>query len=109
MPAAVLFGLFFFIPFGLIVCFSFWQDFDYKVIHHWTVENYRYVFHQPAYIRTLWATLWMAVAATGITLGLAFPSPTGSRGTSAPASRSRCSSSSSSRSGRATCCGCTHG
>jgi len=73
VPAAVLFGLFFFIPFGLIVCFSFWQDFDYKVIHHWTVENYRYVFHQSAYIRTMWATLWMAVAATGITLGLAFP------------------------------------
>ena len=72
-PAAVLFGLFFFVPFGLIVCFSFWQDVDYKVVHHWTVENYSYFFHQPAYIRTMRATLLMAVAATGITLGLAFP------------------------------------
>jgi len=50
------------LPFGLIVCFSFWTDFDYKVIHHWTTENYRYVFRQPAYIRTMLATLWMAVA-----------------------------------------------
>jgi ABC-type spermidine/putrescine transport system permease subunit I len=72
-PAAVLFGLFFFVPFGLIVCFSFWTDFDYKVIHHWTLENYRYFFGVTAYVDTMWATLWMALTATGLTLLLAFP------------------------------------
>ena len=72
-PATVLFGLFFFVPFGLIVCFSFWTDFDYKVIHHWTLENYRYFFGVTAYVSTMWATLWMALVATGLTLLLAFP------------------------------------
>jgi ABC-type spermidine/putrescine transport system permease subunit I len=42
-------------------------------VHNWTLENYRYVFSVSAYLKTMWATLWMAVAATGITLGLAFP------------------------------------
>jgi spermidine/putrescine transport system permease protein len=73
VPAVVYFGLFFFVPFGLIVCFSFWQDFDYKVIHHWTLDNYRYFFSVPDYVGTMWATLWVALAATAITLGLAFP------------------------------------
>ena len=73
VPAALYFGLFFFVPFGLIVCFSFWQDFDYKVIHHWTLENYRYFFSQPVYWHTMLKTLWMGLAATGITLGMAFP------------------------------------
>jgi ABC-type spermidine/putrescine transport system permease subunit I len=73
VPAAVYFVLFFFIPLGLIVCFSFWHDFDYRVIHHWTLENYRYFIHQHVYLHTMWATLWMGIAATGITLALAFP------------------------------------
>ena len=73
VPAAVLFGLFFFVPFGLIVCFSFWKTSGYDVVHTWTTENYRYFFSVGAYVKTLWATLWMAVAATGIALGLAFP------------------------------------
>jgi ABC-type spermidine/putrescine transport system permease subunit I len=78
VPVALYFGLFFFVPFALIVCFSFWQDYDYRVIHHWTVENYTYVLgiappHTHVYLSTMWATLWMALAATGITLALAFP------------------------------------
>jgi spermidine/putrescine transport system permease protein len=73
VPAVVYFGLFFFVPFGLIVCFSFWQDFDYKIVHHWTLDNYRYFFSVPDYVGTMWATLWVALAATAITLGLAFP------------------------------------
>jgi spermidine/putrescine transport system permease protein len=73
VPGGVYFGLFFVVPFGLIVCFSFWEDFDYKVIHHWTLDNYRYFFSVPDYVGTMWATLWVALAATAITLGLAFP------------------------------------
>jgi spermidine/putrescine transport system permease protein len=73
VPAAVLFGLFFFIPFGLIVCFSFWKTNGYDVVHEWTLQNYRYFFSVGAYARTMWATLWVAVASTGIALGLAFP------------------------------------
>ncbi len=73
VPTAVYFGLFFFVPFGLIVCFSFWQDFDYRVVHHWTTENYRYFLGQSAYVHTMIKTLWMALAATGLALAMAFP------------------------------------
>src|SRR5437867_105967 len=72
-PALVLFGVFFLVPLGLIVCYSFWQTVDYNVVHHWTVDNYRYFFSVPTYVSTMWATVWVSVAATALTLLIAFP------------------------------------
>ena len=66
-------GGFFLVPLGIIVCYSFWQVIDYNVVHHWTLDNYHYFFSVGAYIHTMWATVWVAVAATAIALGLAFP------------------------------------
>ena len=73
LPTIVLLGLFFLVPLGIIVCYSFWETVDYSVVHHWTTENYRYFFSVTAYVSTMWATLWVAVAATAIAIGLAFP------------------------------------
>ena len=73
LPAVVLLGGFFLVPLGIIVCYSFWQVIDYNVVHHWTLDNYHYFFSVGAYIHTMWATVWVAVAATAIALGLAFP------------------------------------
>ncbi|HEY8409625.1 MAG TPA: ABC transporter permease [Gaiellaceae bacterium] len=73
VPTIVLLGLFFLVPLGIIVCYSFWETVDYSVVHHWTTENYRYFFSVTAYVSTMWATLWVAVAATAIAIGLAFP------------------------------------
>ena len=53
--------------------FSFWTTHGYDVVHQWTFENYRYFFSVGAYLHTGLATLWMAVAATVLALGLAFP------------------------------------
>ena len=72
-PAIVLFGLFFLVPLGLIVCYSFWQTVDYNVVHDWTVDNYRYFFSVPTYVKTVWATIWVSVVATLLTLAVAFP------------------------------------
>jgi ABC-type spermidine/putrescine transport system permease subunit I len=72
-PALVLFGVFFLVPLGLIVCYSFWQTVDYNVVHHWTVDNYRYFFSVPTYVSTFWATVWVSLAATVLTLVIAFP------------------------------------
>ncbi len=72
-PAIVLFGLFFLVPLGLIVCYSFWQTVDYNVVHDWTIDNYRYFFSVPTYVRTVWATIWVSVVATLLTLAVAFP------------------------------------
>jgi ABC-type spermidine/putrescine transport system permease subunit I len=73
LPALILYGLFFLVPFGLIVAYSFWQTVDYEVVRNWTIDNYRYFFSVPTYVRTMWATLWVSFAATAITLLMAFP------------------------------------
>jgi spermidine/putrescine transport system permease protein len=72
-PALILFGLFFLVPLGLIVCYSFWTVVDYNVVHDWTLDNYRYFFSVGTYVRTLWATIWVSVAATALTIAIAFP------------------------------------
>ena len=73
LPALGLFGVFFAVPLGLIVCYSFWETVDYNVVHHWTVGNYRYFFSVATYARTLWATIWVSVSATALTIAIAFP------------------------------------
>jgi ABC-type spermidine/putrescine transport system permease subunit I len=73
LPAIVLLGLFFLVPLGIIVCYSFWETIDYSVVHHWTFDNYHYFFSVTAYVSTMWATLWVAALSTAIAIGLAFP------------------------------------
>jgi ABC-type spermidine/putrescine transport system permease subunit I len=72
-PALVLLGLFFLVPLGIIVCYSFWETINYSTVHHWTTGNYHYFFSVTAYVSTMWATIWVAVAATTLAIGLAFP------------------------------------
>jgi spermidine/putrescine transport system permease protein len=48
VPAILLFGLFFAVPLGLIVAYSFWETVDYNVVHHWTLGN-RYFFSVSTY------------------------------------------------------------
>ena len=73
VPAILLYGLFFVAPLALIVAYSFWQTVDYNVVHDWTLDNYRYFFSVPTYLRTFWATIWVSVTATAITILIAFP------------------------------------
>jgi spermidine/putrescine transport system permease protein len=73
LPALGLFGAFFALPLGLIVAYSFWETIDYNVVHHWTLDNYRYFFSVSTYVHTMWATIWVSVLATSLTIGLAFP------------------------------------
>ena len=73
LPAVVLLGGFFLVPLGIIVLYSFWEVIDYNVVHHWTLDNYHYFFSVSAYVRTMWKTLVVALIATGLSIGLAFP------------------------------------
>src|SRR4051794_5204192 len=73
LPAIALFGTFFALPLALIVAYSFWETIDYNVVHHWTLDNYRYFFSVSTYIHTMWATIWVSITATALTIGLAFP------------------------------------
>jgi len=72
-PAVVLLGLFFLVPLGIIVCYSFWETIDYSTVHHWTTGNYSYFFSVGAYVSTMWATVWVSVVATALAIALAFP------------------------------------
>ena len=72
-PAVVLFGGFFLAPLVLIVLYSFWEVVNYNVVHHWTLDNYRYFFSVPTYVKTLWDTVWVAAVTTALTLLAAFP------------------------------------
>ena len=73
VPAILLLGLCFLVPFAIIVCYSFWETIDYSVVHHWTLDNYRYFFSVSSYVSTMWWTLVVAVAATVLAIALAFP------------------------------------
>jgi spermidine/putrescine transport system permease protein len=73
LPAIVLLGGFFLVPLGIIVLYSFWEVIDYNVVHHWTLDNYRYFFSVGAYVQTMWKTLVVSLIATGLSIGLAFP------------------------------------
>src|SRR5881398_4245872 len=73
VPALILYGVFFAVPLGIIVAYSFWKVVDYNVVHDWTVDNYRYFFSVSTYVSTMWATIWVSVAATAATIGIAFP------------------------------------
>ena len=73
LPALALYGLFFFVPLGLIVAYSFWQTVDYDVVHDWTFDNYHYFFSVSTYVSTMWATIWVSLAATALTIAIAFP------------------------------------
>jgi spermidine/putrescine transport system permease protein len=72
-PALVLFGLFLVVPLVLIAAYSFWKVVDYQVVHSWTTDNYNYLFKTPAYRSVAVATVWMSVAATAVTIAMAFP------------------------------------
>jgi spermidine/putrescine transport system permease protein len=72
-PAFILFGGFFLAPLAIIVAYSFWETVNYEVVHNWTLENYTYFFSTPAYVATMWSTLWVAGVTTLITLLAAFP------------------------------------
>jgi ABC-type spermidine/putrescine transport system permease subunit I len=73
LPAIVLLGGFFLVPLGIIVVYSFWEVIDYNVVHHWTLDNYRYFFSVAAYVTTMWKTLAVALISTALSLALAFP------------------------------------
>ena len=73
VPALILYGVFFAVPLGIVVAYSFWKVVDYNVVHDWTVDNYRYFFSVATYVRTLWATVWVSVLSTLLTIAVAFP------------------------------------
>ena len=73
LPGRVWMALFFAAPLAIVVAYSWLTRGDYGgVALPWTAENFTRVL-QPLYLAIVWRSLWMATAATGVCLLLAFP------------------------------------
>src|SRR3990170_1539487 len=72
-PVAAFLTIFFVIPLGIFLVYSFWITRRYELISDWTVANYREALSEPAYRRLLWNTLLVASIASACTLAIAYP------------------------------------
>jgi len=72
-PAVVLIGGFFFVPLGIVVAYSFWQDENYTVVHHWTTENYATVQERSDYFHHALNSIIIAGGSTLVAMVIAVP------------------------------------
>jgi spermidine/putrescine transport system permease protein len=73
LPARLWIALFFAAPLAIVVAYSFLSRGDYGGVEYpWTLENYRRL-AGPVYLGILWRSLWIASAATALSVLLGFP------------------------------------
>ena len=72
-PVAAFLAIFFVVPLGIFLVYSFWITRRYELVADWTVANYSEALHEPAYRRLLWNTLLVAAMASACTLAVAYP------------------------------------
>jgi spermidine/putrescine transport system permease protein len=69
VPAALLLGILFFVPLGVMFVFSLWTtNANLDIVPVWNLDNYAQFFESSAYVRTLAKTLIMGAAVTAICL-----------------------------------------
>jgi spermidine/putrescine transport system permease protein len=73
LPSGLLFGVFLGAPLVLVVLYSFWKVVDYQIVHDWTTDNYHYLLTTGVYLKVALRTLGIAVVATALAVGIAFP------------------------------------
>jgi spermidine/putrescine transport system permease protein len=69
-PSAIVFAGLFIAPFGYFFLVSFWRFRSYKLVHEFTLDNYREVI--ASYLHLLGFTLLIAMTITSVTLVLGF-------------------------------------
>ena len=71
-PAALLLGILFFLPLGVMFIFSLWTtNANLDIVPVWNLDNYAQFFNSSAYVRTLGKTVIMGAAVTAICLVIA--------------------------------------
>ena len=75
VPGVLWLVLFLFVPLALMGILSFWSMHEYELIPTWTLENYVAIFtrRHGLYIKLLLKSLGMSVAATIISISMAYP------------------------------------
>ena len=72
VPAALLLGILFFLPLGVMFIFSLWTtNANLDIVPVWNLDNYAQFFNSSAYVRTLGKTVIMGAAVTAICLVIA--------------------------------------
>jgi len=62
------------LPYALLFVYSFWSvSVDQVIIHSWTLDNYRQLFHVNVYWQTLLRSMWIAARVTVFSLLLGYP------------------------------------
>lgn len=72
-PLIVWVILFIVTPTIMLFLFSFWKVQNYNIVYEWTLQNYIQILSTTAYLKVLLRTMFIATAATIITLVLGYP------------------------------------
>lgn len=65
--------LFLLLPYAFLFCFSFWQVRSQTIVHHWNLDNYRQLVHNPVYLQVLFRSARIAASVTVLAVLLGFP------------------------------------
>ncbi len=65
--------LFLLLPYGLMFAHSFWQVQEGVLVHHWNLQNYAKLLHNPVYLEVLFRSVRIAAAVTALSLLLGYP------------------------------------
>ena len=73
LPTLVILGITVAIPFALMTAMSFWEQIGFDYTDDWSLRNYATILSEPLYTTLLLRSLGMAMAATLLTVALAYP------------------------------------
>jgi spermidine/putrescine transport system permease protein len=74
LPPLLWVVVFLLIPYALLFCYSFWSvSASQTIVHSWTLDNYRELFHVNVYLQTLFRSMWIAARVMTFSLLLGYP------------------------------------
>ncbi len=73
IPPILWVGVFLLLPYALMFTHSFWLVRDGFIVHHWNLQNYAKLFHNPVYLEVLFRTIRIAASVTLLSLALGYP------------------------------------
>lgn len=74
VPPLLWVAVFLFVPYALLFCYSFWSVSSAQtIVHSWSLDNYRELFHVHVYLQTLFRSMWIAARVTVFSLLLGYP------------------------------------
>ena len=74
IPPLLWVAIFLLVPYAILFCYSFWSvSSTQAIVHHWNLENYAELIHNPLYIEVLLRSMRIAASVTVLALALGYP------------------------------------